>query len=365
MHRFTTIFLIFVSASLIISSCKDDEPDSTNTSNPSYEFDIPTLFSDNYSIPEDNPTTTLGVALGRQLFYEKLLSADSSMSCGTCHLQEFAFSDGGKTFSLGVTNEIGNMHTMTIVNPLWQNQFFWDGRTSSLEEQALKPIANPIEMNLSIETAIERLQNSETYPSLFKNAFGSDIIDSTNLAKAIAQFERTLISGNSKYDKYKAGLVDFTDAEIKGEELFFTHPEAETGLRGGNCGDCHSGFLTQANTFSNNGLDTSPDDGLYAVTESNADKGKFKIPTLRNIEVSSPYMHDGRFTTLEEVLDHYNEHIKYSPTLDPLIIEASNDIGSGSLGLTTQEKEYIIAFLKTLTDDEFLTNSDFSDPFDE
>ncbi|MCP4522087.1 MAG: cytochrome-c peroxidase [Cytophagales bacterium] len=327
-----------------------------------YQLEYPAYFPQKNDIPVDNLMQEDKVELGRMLFYEKMLSADSSLSCGSCHQQQFAFSDSAQ-FSKGIEGRKGDRNSMAIVNSLFEKSFFWDGRANSLEEQALDPIKNPLEMDLSIEEAITRLKGSEKYQELFTKSFGESGITRDNLAKAIAQFERTLISGTSPYDLYKQGKGSLTEQERRGEQLFFTHPEPSVGLRGGNCGDCHSGPLTTNRLFSNNGLDIeSIDFGLERVTGSAKDRGKFKIPTLRNIALSAPYMHDGRFGTLKEVLDHYNEHIQQTPNLDLLIIDATNEVNGTSLELTEQEKEDIIAFLHTLTDKEFIENPAFADP---
>ncbi len=339
-------------------------------------LEIPAYFSPFYKIPNDNPLTDAGIELGRMLFYEKRLSGNNTMSCGTCHQQKFAFTDGGNQFSKGIDGTEGDLNTMSLVNLMWQNRFFWNGRSETLEIQALEPIQNPIEMHETLENAVQKLQETNLYPPKFKEAFGSEIITAENIGKAIAQFERTLISSNSKYDKYWRGEYQLTDLEALGDDLFFTHPEARIGLRGGNCGDCHLGPLTSGSSrgfdgFHNNGLDSDEKlrNGLQEVTGNYFDKGKFKAPSLRNIALTAPYMHDGRFQTLEEVLDHYNEHIQNSETLDPLIREASNEILSSEdtvkLHLTEMEKKAILAFLAMLTDEDFITDERFSDPFAE
>ena len=349
---------------LCILSCKKEIDSGMQNGSTSYTLEHPAYFGKAYIIPEDNPITNEGVELGRSLFYDSILSKDYSISCASCHHQKKAFSDT-KVNSIGVEGRKTQRHSMTIINALWQNDFFWDGRSNSLEQQALEPIKNPDEMNLSIDKALDRLNNSEFYQNRFKKVFSTDIITGNHLAKALAQFERTLISGNSKYDQYKRGEYVFTSEEELGMNLFFTHPEPSINLRGGNCNDCHTGFLTHGNEFHNNGLDSFfPDDkGREEITGLSSDKGKFKTPTLRNIAASAPYMHDGRFSNLTEVLDHYNEHIKPSETLDLLITLGKNDNNSTSLGLTEKEKLAIIAFLETLTDEDFLTNSKFSNPF--
>lgn len=315
-----------------------------------------------FEIPENNPLTVEGVELGRHLFYEKILSKDSSVSCGSCHIQAHGFSDPQK-FSAGVEGKKSTRQSMSLSNLIFQNEFFWDGRASSLETQALEPIKNPLEMNLSIAEALNRLNKSSKYPPLFEKAFGTREITASLLAKAIAQFERTLISQDSKYDKAKRKEYTPTTQEELGEELFYNHPfPPET--RGGNCGDCHSGFFQSQFLYHRNGLDSSfADAGRFSVTGIPGDRGKFKTPSLRNIELTAPYMHDGRFATLEEVLDHYNEHVNINRNdIDLLMQDTNNDTKSAFLALTKEEKEAIIAFLKTLTDEHFIHNTSFSDP---
>lgn len=281
------------------------------------------------------------------------------MSCGSCHVQATAFTDTNR-FSKGIDGVKGTRNSMAISNVLWQSKFFWDGRAPSLEEQALAPIENPVELHQSLNDAVAKLQASSNYPSLFKKVFGSDSITAANIAKAIAQFERTLISSNSKYDKYLRKELDLTASELRGRALFYTHPSPENGLRGGNCGDCHTGDLAGNGSFHNNGLDSIfTDIGLGNITKNLYDNGKFKTPSLRNIGYTAPYMHDGRFKTLQEVLDHYNEHIKGSLTVDPLL-SATNTLGAKQLELTAQEKEDIINFLNTLNDSDFISNPKFS-----
>ena len=349
------IFLVFVGV-LLLNSCKKQEEEKALKSN------YPSYFGDPVDLPA-SPATANQIALGRHLFYETILSKDSTISCGSCHVQKFGFSDSSR-FSSGVENTIGTRQSMALSNLMWQKDFFWDGRAASLEEQALDPIENPLEMNLPLDQALTRLKGSVKYPKLFKEAFGSDDITPQRLAIAISNFERSLISSNSKYDRYKQGRTQLSSSESRGEILFFTHPESSQNLRGGNCGDCHSFPHLQGSEFRNNGLDeVIVDEGRKNFTGKEYDKGKFKVPNLRNIESSSPYMHDGRFNTLEQVLDHYNEHIDYhSPNLDPLISTASNNCDGCELGLTKTEKQDIIAFLKTLTDNTFLENQNFSDP---
>ena len=354
----------------VFANCGGDNEDS-KTQVP-YALELPTYFGDNFTFPEENPLTVEGVALGRMLFYEKKLSRNNAISCASCHQQSKAFTDGLDR-SIGIDGQRTSKSAMSLANMAWSSHFFWNGRSPTLEDQALEPIENPIEMDQSLSVTTSKLQADSQYPEAFNNAFGSTDITPKRIADALAQFQRTLISSNSRYDKFLLGEEELTAQESLGMELFFTHPSPPL-LRGGNCGDCHVNILTSGVNeffagFRNNGLedDDGLEDGLSTVTGKATDRGKFKVPTLRNIALTAPYMHDGRFATLEDVLDHYNEHVQRSATLDPLIIEASNEeIVTGAdikLHLTQEEKEAIIAFLHTLTDNEFITNEKFSDPF--
>ena len=335
------------------------------------EFTAPYVFG-RFTIPENNPLTQESVLLGRRLFYDPLLSSNNQVSCATCHQQSLAFTDGLKT-SVGVSGIPLAFNSMSLVNLMWgPRHFFWDGRSSSLEDQALQPIKHADEMGRNIDELIVELNNDDTYRSLFKQAFGG--INVGGIAKALANFQRTLISSNSRYDQYLRGEITLSSEEEQGRKLFMAHPDTKVILRGGNCIDCHSQFLTSGfgtafDGFSNNGLDndqTLPA-GLFSLTKKEIHRGLFKAPTLRNIAVTSPYMHDGRFATLEEVLSHYNGGIKRSKTLSPLIIEADNIPKTQndhiSLNLNDDEITAIIAFLHTLTDEEFLANRAFSNPF--
>lgn len=356
----------------LLFSCGSDEAPIVEGPRP-LALEAPDFFPSEQSMPVDNPLTEEGVRLGRMLFYEKKLSLDGKISCASCHQQEKGFSDGLRV-SPGVNGAQGKMNAMALANLHWQTRFFWNGRAVTLEEQAILPIQDPLEMNLPIDEAISRLESDLDYPRLFSEAFGNEEITAERIGKALAQFERTLISANSKFDRWIRNEVELSAEEQLGLELFFTHPEPSIQLRGGNCGDCHLGFLTSGDPngfsgFHNNGLDTDQDlkAGLQEVTGNAFDKGKFKAPGLRNVALTAPYMHDGRFNTLDEVLDHYNDHIQNSETLDILILEASNDIPFPNepikLKLSEKEKKAIIAFLHTLTDEAFLSNSKFSNPF--
>jgi cytochrome c peroxidase len=303
------------------------------------------------SIPIDNPMTIQGVALGKKLFFDPILSLDNSQSCGSCHAQEWGFTDNGRRFSEGIDGSLGDRNSMQVINLVYGSSFFWDGRNTSLEEQALGPVPNPIEMKLPWTVAEQRLNDHAEYPDLFKHAFGIDYIDSLHVAKAIAQFERTLISGNSKFDRWLRGEATFTDQELLGQALFNSEKA--------DCFHCHGAPLFTDNIFLNNGLDAVLTElGLGAVTGNSFDEGLFKSPTLRNIATTAPFMHDGRFETLQEVVEFYNSGVELSsPNLDPMM--QKNNRPGGNLGLTETEVLAIVAFMETLTDSTFLNNPDF------
>jgi cytochrome c peroxidase len=315
-------------------------------------------------IPEGNPMTVEGVELGRRLFYEKKLSGDNTMSCGACHSPQTSFSDANQ-FSTGIDGIQGTRNSMALINLGWNTSFFWDGRAGSLEEQIFFPLRDPIEMHDTWPNAMKKLEADVNYKNMFFKAFGEEGIDSVKASKAIAQFLRTMISGKSKYDvmyKYEYGYSlsaeeqqiyqTITPSEWAGYDLFKS-------LDGADCFHCHNGPLMQVMKFSNNGLDaTFTDLGRGAVTGNANDNGKFKVPTLRNIALSAPYMHDGRFSSLSEVVDHYSFGIQQSPSLDPLIEFAFQ----GGVQLDPSEKDLLIQFLNTMTDESFINNPDFQAP---
>jgi len=345
------MFLIFVIASCSKDSNTTEPPGETYDPTP-YELVIPQGFPD-MEIPADNPMTVEGVALGRMLFYDPVLSGDNTQSCADCHAAEFAFSDNEKQFSTGIDDIEGTRNSMAVINVGWMEHLFWDGRANGVEDQALGPVPNPVEMHQSWPDAMSKLNADEQYPNLFFNAFGTRNIDSMLVVKAIAQFERTMISSNSRWDRYLKGEVQLTQAESKGFEIFFTEK--------GDCFHCHSTILFTDNIFHNNGMDSVfLDEGLFEVTGNAIDIDKFKTPTLRNLEFTAPYMHDGRFESLEEVINFYSHDVKFSPTIDPLM----KKVNGGGLQLTDDEKENLLVFLKTLTDHTFIENTAFSNPFE-
>lgn len=334
-------------------------------------FSAPFVFG-RFEVPADNPLTVEAVELGRRLFYDPRLSANGKVSCSTCHLQRLAFTDG-RTTSVGVSGRPLAFNSMSLANLMWGPQhFFWNGRAATLEEQALIPLQHADEMAQDPGRLVAELAADARYRKSFETAYGE--VSSSALVRALAAFERTLISSNSRYDQFLRGEITLDAQEELGRKLFMAHPDVKVSLRGANCIDCHSQFLTGGSSarfdgFSNNGLDDEAhlQPGLQAVTGKPAHRGLFKVPSLRNIALTAPYMHDGRFRTLEEVLDHYDSGIKTSSTLSPLIEEADNRgaaaAGRISLHLTAGEKAAVIAFLHTLTDRDFVTAERFSDPF--
>ncbi len=325
-----------------------------------FQFPIIRYFP-NFIESPNNPTTQEGVELGRRLFYDPILSADSSLSCASCHKQEFAFSDAGKAFSTGIKQAQQKRNTPGLFNLAWQSHFFWDGKSKTLEEQAFHPVRNADEMGLSWNQAVLRLQQSPDYAKRFKHVFGSTKIDSNQVVMALAQFQRTLISHNSKYDKVLRGEANFTKDEFRGYTLANDQSMAD-------CFQCH---LTDGNglgtdfSMKNNGLDTesalenNADKGLESISGKSTDRGKFKVPSLRNVALTAPYMHDGRFQTLEQVIDFYSDSVHASAYTDSKMTYAYR----GGAKLTSTEKKQIIAFLHTLTDSIFISEKNFSNPF--
>jgi len=355
---------IFFASILFVVACKkdDDQPESTVTIDETpfvLEFGalpVPDL-------PIDNPLTMQGVQLGRMLFYETMLSKDDTQSCATCHRQPDGFSDSTR-FSIGVEMLPGKRQAMPIFNMAWHsNEFFWDGRAHLLRDQSLMPIQDPLEMNETLENVIAKLSDSKVYQDQFTRAFGSTEITSEKMSLAMEQFMLSIVSYNSKYDKYIAGEVELSESEERGRILFETEynpffPDQS----GADCVHCHGGANFENDQYMNNGLDSDAsmvDTGREQVTQDANDKGKFKVPSLRNIALTAPYMHDGRFQTLEQVVNHYNAGIQESATVDPTVLN-TKDTG---LFLTEQDKEDIVRFLQTLTDETFVNEVSYMTPF--
>ena len=302
-------------------------------------------------LPEDNPLTVEGVALGRQLLHDAKLSRNNSQSCATCHDRTKAFTDG-QSHSLGESGQRGRRNAMPLANLAWAKEFFWDGRAKSLREQVLLPIQDTHEMNETLERVVQKLEMEGDYPARFKSAFGTAAVTPERIALALEQFLLTLISQESKFDQAARKLTQLTPQEQRGLQLFVTEHDPVRGLRGADCFHCHGGNLFSNHQFLNNGLpERAGDLGRMEITKSAADRGKFKVPSLRNVALTAPYMHDGRFATLEEVVEHYNGSLHRSPTLDPNLAKHPES----GLGLSVEDKAALVAFLKTLTDDQFVS----------
>ncbi|MGB1018131.1 MAG: cytochrome-c peroxidase [Chitinophagales bacterium] len=337
-------FIILFLLSFAFSSCKKDKKQTTAyTLLQPYKFPV-------FENDVEKGITEEGIALGRRLFYDPILSGDGTMACATCHKQEDGFSDK-RQFSIGIDGSVGKLQAMPIMNLVWNEDFFWNGRSKSLENQALEPVENPIEMKAHWNIVIDKLKDDKVYQEMFDDAFPEQEITKELAVDAIAQFEKTLISSNSKFDKLLIGEYAMTEQEQRGRALFFSE-EAD-------CFHCHTGNLMTDLSFHNNGLDANPKPGLAAVTNNENDKGKFKTPSLRNLAATAPYMHDGRFATLDEVLDFYSSGVQVSVTIDELMKQGTN----GGVQLTEQEKEDLKAYLLLFNDPNFLTNPAFASPF--
>ena len=302
-------------------------------------------------LPEDNPLTVEGVELGRRLFNEPRLSRNNAQSCASCHDPAKAFTDG-QSHSLGTSGQAGRRNAMSLVNLAWAREFFWDGRAKSLREQVLMPIQDAHEMNETLDHAIAKLEADRQYPAQFKAAFGKTGITTNRVALALEQFLLTLLSQESKFDRAARKLAQLTPQEQQGLQLFITEYDPARGLRGADCFHCHGGNLFSNHQFMNNGLEERNGDlGRMEVTGMETDRAKFKVPTLRNVALTAPYMHDGRFATLEEVVEHYNGRLHRSQTLDPNLAKHPES----GLGLSADDKAALVAFLKTLTDEQLVT----------
>jgi cytochrome c peroxidase len=335
--------IIFIITVLLWSCKPESEPEDIRFVQPS-NFPEPA-----YGLKK-NPVTTAGFELGRALFYDPILSRDGSISCGSCHQQSAAFTHHGHDLSHGIDDQLGERNSPPIMNLAWHTTFFWDGGVHDLDLQPIAPIENPVEMDEDLKKAVEKIRSSSKYAPMFKAAFGNTEVTTDRMLKAMSQFMLMCISSNSRYDKYvrKEAGGELSATELVGMQVFQQK-----------CASCHKGELFSDFSFRNNGLshDYNKDRGRYRITLNDEDDYKFKVPSLRNVANTAPYMHDGRFYTLDEVLTHYTLGLRDQATLDPLLKQ------NGKLGieLSTDEKEQIKAFLKTLTDDQFIRDRRFSE----
>jgi len=325
--------------------------------------------ADNENTPTDNPITDAGATLGRVLFYDTQLSANGTIACASCHKQELGFSDDAQ-LSVGFDGGSTRRHSMSLINARWygRGRFFWDERARTLEEQVLEPFQDPVEMGMTLEQVVEAVESQEFYAPLFEEAFGSEEVNEEKIAYALAQFIRSLTSTSSKYDEGRVAVnmplddfPNFTESENNGKRLFFLPAT----LGGGGCIGCHSteAFINPDNGPTNNGLDPeSTDDlGVFEAINNPRFLGSFKVPSLKSVALTAPYMHDGRFQTLEEVVEHYNSGVQAHPNLGIALQDPEgNPI---RLNFTEQEKQDLVNFLKTLTDESLVVDERFSDPF--
>lgn len=342
-----TFFVLLI---LLIQSCSNEEV-KPKDSGGTYFLRFPSYFPKPEPLLSNNdPLTYDGVALGKRLFFDPILSGNNKISCSTCHQPAKGFADGLALTSEGISGNTLHRHSPALINLAWGDGFFWEGGSKNLESQALAPIINEDEMGQSIVKLVEELNAHPDYPELFRKTFVDGEVNGANIMKAIAQFERTLVSATTKYDYYRQGKVSLTPLELKGLTLVEQK-----------CGSCHPAPLFSINSYHNNGLDSEYGDefegiaqGRYRITRMPEDMGKFKVPTLRNVTASAPYMHDGRFGTLNAVLDHYSNGIQYSVTLD-------RSIPREGFQLTSYERLAILAFLEALNDYEFMENNQQAD----
>ncbi|MCB2208417.1 MAG: cytochrome-c peroxidase [Bacteroidetes bacterium] len=369
----------YIAAGIIIIlcsyGCKKEAPEEIHETTP-YIIDIPFGFPNKLNIPADNPMTVEGVKLGRYLFYDGRLSGrthpDSLMSCATCHRQERSFEAGvdHPDFEGGFPHGITGLQThhvmLPMINLVWNHSGYgWNGflypsnpveNLRNIEDFVRLAVLAKDEIDGDTAVIASLFQSIPGYPELFFQAFGIEKVTFKNMERAIAQFVRTLISANSKFDKYMRGEVQLSPSELNGYVLFTTE-------EGADCFHCHGGFgnpLFTTNLFYNNGKDTVFTDPMdrFHITGDPMDKGAYKATTLRNIEVQGPYMHDGRFETLEEVIEFYSQGVKLTPYVDPLM----HHVNSGGIQLIDSEKEDLLNFIRTLRDDEFMTNPELGRP---
>ncbi len=329
---------LVISFSITIFSCKNDKEESPV--NPyittPYAINVPSNLPI-MDIPEDNQTTIEGVKLGRMLYYDSLMDPQGLRACASCHLQNFGFTTP-------------TMNVIPHVNLAFSTKFLWDGHLQGTLENAMK-----FEVEDFFNTDISKLQSNSQYPKLFYEAFGDYTISEKNVEYALAQFLRTIVSGNSKFDRFMRHEENLTTQEMMGFTIFNTEK--------GDCFHCHSLPLMSDNEMHNIGLDsifTGPNTGYFNFTGNQADLGKFKSPSLRNVALRSSFMHDGRFTTIDQVINHYNNEVKLSPSLDPIMTKPGKEFG---LALTPMDIEALKAFLSTLTDSSVTTNPEFATPF--
>ncbi|MCC6412421.1 MAG: cytochrome-c peroxidase [Saprospiraceae bacterium] len=340
------LYLGVVGALLLMASCKDNGGSEVVD----VQFVKPSHFPEPVYNFAENEVTTEGFVLGRTLFYDGKLSRDNSISCGSCHQQSAAFTHHGHDLSHGIDDQLGSRNAPPVMNLAWQSTFFWDGGVHDLDLFSLAPIENPVEMDEKLDVVLEKLRNDPRYPPLFNAAFGTPEISTGRLLKALSQFMLMCVSADSDYDRMLLGTgPDLSTEAMAGMETFNQK-----------CASCHSGVLFTDYSFRNNGLNRAfnQDAGRERITLNPEDRFKFKVPSLRNVARTGPYMHDGRYYNLEAVLNYYASGMVDQENLDPLLRKSD---GTPGIDLSANEKENIIAFLKTLSDEQFIRNPELAE----
>lgn len=383
MRKFLTLVLtistiLFSGAGFIDYTCVNLPVSTYNYANINFPDDIQNNLNEMDNMPTNNPTTDAGATLGRVLFYDTDLSQNRTVSCASCHIQQFSFTDTAR-FSRGFNGELTERNSMGLIHARFQKDtsFFWDNRASTLEIQTLMPIQNSVEMGLTLDTLVARVSKKTFYPALFKAAFGSSVVTPDNIAKSLAQFIRSMNTFDSKFrrgvnsTKGNPSIIpfaNFTAEENLGKSLFMD-------VRRGNCQACHTRNVMVPQGSKNIGLDlVYKDNGVGAAFRNSSKNGQFSVPSLINIEMTAPYMHDGRYKTLEQVINFYSDSVKPHPNLDGFLREIipgtidpnnnpCNTCPPRKLNYTTEEKAALIAFLKTMTDTTIINDARWSNPF--
>lgn len=291
-----------------------------------------------------NKISKAGFELGKKLFYDPLLSRDNTISCGSCHIAQNAFTHHGHDVSHGIDDKLGIRNSMSLFNLAWNSSFFWDGGVFHLDLFPIAPIENPVEMDEKMSNVLKKLNAIPAYRANFKEVFGTEEINSINMFKAMSQFMLMLVSDNSKYDQVMRKEAKFTEEEAQGYQIFKAK-----------CNSCHQEPLFTDHSFRDNGIGQSPsgDQGRFEISQLDADRLKFRVPSLRNLKFSPPYMHDGSFRTLEAVINHYRREIQATNNLDPIL---KKDM---KIDLTDPEVQQLLAFLNSLNDEQFIKNTLF------
>ncbi|MBL6875593.1 MAG: cytochrome-c peroxidase [Chitinophagales bacterium] len=380
MHFKLNVIVSLILFSLITSCKKESKADDDlitlkehlNIPNQVYNYrspNIPAFYSNQFIViqdntPADNPTSNWGATLGRVLFYDPILSRDLSTACASCHQQAIGFTDTAQ-FSTGINGQTTLRHSMALGNSMYylNGRFLWDERAATLEEQVLQPIQDPLEMGMTLSDLAERLQATAYYPILFRKAFPDGEMNSENIAKALAQFIRSMVSYGSKFDQGRALVNDvyqdfpnYTIQENLGKSIFTSHNKV-------NCFGCHNTEALITDNPRNNGLyKLNPDIGISIHSNNPSDAGKFKAPSLKNVALRGRFMHDGSLKSLREVIKHYDGNIKDNENLDPHLIDVFTNYPV-VMNLSIQETDALEAFLHTLTDEQFINSPKYSDPF--